>query len=187
VQQPLQTAPAIARQVPIISADKFPIGKVRFARAPPQEAGLARALHKDKEGHMFDSLLVPLDQSEFSEHALPTAIALAGESGAALHLVHVHVPNVGDHMISNTQFQWEGLDLDELDRRHKVQEGKYLEETARRTSGPLPGRTSTTLLDGPVPEAIQRFADQSEVDLIVTTRHGKRNVSRFWRGDGRRT
>ena len=131
---------------------------------------------------MFGSLLVPLDQSEFSEHALPTAIALAAESGAALHLVHVHVPNVGDHMISNTQFQWEGLDLDELDRRHKVQEEKYLEEMARRTSGPLPGRTSTTLLDGPVPEAIQRFADQSEVDLIVITRHGKRNASRFLRG-----
>jgi nucleotide-binding universal stress UspA family protein len=131
---------------------------------------------------MFESLLVPLDQSEFSEHSLPTAIALAGESGAALHLVHVHVPHVPDHMLSNTQYQFQGIDLDEYDRMHKVQEEEYLEEVARRASGPLPERPSTTLLDGPVPEAIQRFADQSEADLIVISRHGRGSASRLWRG-----
>ena len=131
---------------------------------------------------MFESLLVPLDQSEFSEHSLPTAIALAGESGAALHLVHVHVPYLPDHLLSSTPFQFEGIDLDEYDRKHKVAEEKYLEEVARRVSGPLPARPSATLLDGPVPEAIQRFADQSEADLIVITRHGQGGVSRLWRG-----
>ena len=130
---------------------------------------------------MFESLLVPLDQSEFSEHSLPTAIALAGESGAALHLVHVHVPHVPDHMLSNTQYQFQGIDLDEYDRMHKVQAEEYLEEVARRASGPLPGRPSTTLLDGPVPEAIQRFADQSEADLIVISRHGRGSASRHGR------
>ncbi|MCH7935026.1 MAG: universal stress protein, partial [Gemmatimonadetes bacterium] len=60
---------------------------------------------------MFESLLVPLDRSKFSERSLPTAIALAGESGATLHLVHVHVPKV--------PYQYEGLDLNEYDRKHK--------------------------------------------------------------------
>ena len=131
---------------------------------------------------MFESLLVPLDQTEFSEHSLHTAIALAGESGAALHLVHVHEPHEPDHMLSNTQYQFQGLDLEEYDRMHKAREEKYLEEMARRASGPLPGRPSTTLLDGPVPEAIQRFADQSDADLIVITRHGQGGASRLWVG-----
>lgn len=131
---------------------------------------------------MFESLLVPLDQSEFSEHSLPTAISLAGESGAALHLVHVHVPHVPDHMPSDTPYQFQGIDLDEYDRMHKVQEEKYLEEVARRASGPLRVRPSATLLDGPVPEAIQRFADRSQADLIVITRHGQGSASRSWRG-----
>jgi nucleotide-binding universal stress UspA family protein len=131
---------------------------------------------------MFESLLVPLDRSEFSEHSLPTAISLAGESGAALHLVHVHVPHVPDHMLSNTQYKFQSIDLDEHDRMHKVQEEEYLEEVARRASGPLPERASATLLDGPVPEAIQRFADQSQADLIVITRHGQGSASRSWRG-----
>ncbi len=131
---------------------------------------------------MFQSLLVPLDQSEFSEHSLPTAIALAGESGAAVHLVHVHVSHVPDHMLSNTQYMFEGLDLDEYDRKHKVEEEEYLEGVARRVSGPLPGPPSATVLEGPVPEAIQRFADLSETDLIVITRHGQGAVNRLWKG-----
>jgi nucleotide-binding universal stress UspA family protein len=131
---------------------------------------------------MFESLLVPLDQSGFSEHSLPTAVALAGESGAALHLVHVHVPYVPDHLLSSTPFQFEGIDLDAYDRKHKVEEEKYLDKVARRVGGPLPGGPSATVLDGPVPEAIQRFADLSEADLIIVTRHGQGRVSRLWRG-----
>jgi nucleotide-binding universal stress UspA family protein len=130
---------------------------------------------------MFESLLVPLDQSEFSEHSLRTAIALASESGAPLHLVHVHEPHVPDHMLSNTQYQYEGLDLDEYDRKHRLQEEEYLDKVARRVSGPLRGLASTTVLDGPVPDAIQRFADKSHADLIVITRHGQGGVSRLWR------
>ncbi len=121
---------------------------------------------------MFESLLVPLDRSKFSEHSLPTAIALACESGATLHLVHVHVPKVPN--------QYEGLDLNEYDRKHKIRDEEYLEGVARRLSGPLGELPSTSVLDGPVPEAIQRFADQSDADLIVITRHGQGGVSRLW-------
>jgi nucleotide-binding universal stress UspA family protein len=64
---------------------------------------------------------------------------------------------------------------------HKVQAEEYLEEVARRASGHLPGCPSATLLDGPVPEAIQRFADQSEADLIVISRHRRGSASRHGR------
>ena len=41
---------------------------------------------------MYSSLLVPLDGSDFGEHALPLALSLARRLGAALQVVHVHVP-----------------------------------------------------------------------------------------------
>ena len=43
---------------------------------------------------MCRSLLVPLDGSPFSEHALPFALGIANRAGAAVQLVHVHVPLV---------------------------------------------------------------------------------------------
>jgi nucleotide-binding universal stress UspA family protein len=39
---------------------------------------------------MFRNILLPLDGSPFSEHALPLAVDLAVRSGARLHLVQVH-------------------------------------------------------------------------------------------------
>ena len=43
---------------------------------------------------MYRSLLVPLDGSQFGEHALPLARAIARQTSATLHLVHVHVIRV---------------------------------------------------------------------------------------------
>ena len=40
---------------------------------------------------MYRSILVPLDGSPLSEHAIPVASDLARRSGALLRLVHVHV------------------------------------------------------------------------------------------------
>ncbi len=39
---------------------------------------------------MYRNLLVPLDGSPFGEHALPFAWSIAQQSGAVLHLAHVH-------------------------------------------------------------------------------------------------
>ena len=39
---------------------------------------------------MYQSILVPLDGSHFSEHALPIAGELARRAGATLRLVHIH-------------------------------------------------------------------------------------------------
>jgi hypothetical protein len=41
---------------------------------------------------MFRSLLVPLDGSIFSEHALPFALDIAKRASAAVQLLQVHVP-----------------------------------------------------------------------------------------------
>ena len=41
---------------------------------------------------MYRSLLVPLDGSSLSEHAVPCASAIARCSGAQLRLAHVQIP-----------------------------------------------------------------------------------------------
>ena len=41
---------------------------------------------------MSVNILLPLDGSGFSEHALPAALQLAQRLGARLHLVQVHEP-----------------------------------------------------------------------------------------------
>lgn len=129
---------------------------------------------------MLKSLLVPLDGSEFSEIPLPLAEALARATGAALHLAHVHVAHVPDHFLSNTQFHYEGLDLEEYEARHKAEEHAYLAEVEGRLDPHVPSRTA--LLEGHVAEEIARYAERSEVDLIIITTHGHTGVSRMWLG-----
>ena len=77
---------------------------------------------------MFQSLLVPLDGSKFSERTLPLAHGLAKATGACLHLAHVHVTHAPDHFLSNTQFQYEGLDLEEYESQYREQEKNYLSQ-----------------------------------------------------------
>ena len=83
---------------------------------------------------MFESLLVPPDESGLTNirSVRPPPRSLGRTPRA-----------------SNTQYQYQGLDLDEYDRKYKVQEEEYLEEVARHVSGPLLGRPAT-VLDGPV-------------------------------------
>ena len=43
-----------------------------------------------KEVHMIRTILLPVDGSTFSEHALPVARDAARGAGARLHIIHVH-------------------------------------------------------------------------------------------------
>jgi nucleotide-binding universal stress UspA family protein len=129
---------------------------------------------------MLQSLLVPLDGSEFSERALPLARALAKATGASLHLVHVHVPHPPDHFLSNTQFHYEGLDLEEYEAHHREQEKAYLEEVEARISKDIP--VDAALLEGQVAEEVARYAEGAGTDLVLITTHGHTGLSRMWLG-----
>ena len=130
---------------------------------------------------MLQSLLVPLDGSEFSERTLPLARGLAHATGATLHLAHVHVPHLPEHFLSNTQFHFEGLDMAEYDEHHKEREQKYLNEVIARFEGgnaPVDG----ALLEGEIPETVSSYAEDVSADMILITTHGHTGVSRMWLG-----
>jgi nucleotide-binding universal stress UspA family protein len=129
---------------------------------------------------MLQSLLVPLDGSEFSERTLSLARGLAKATGASLHLAHVHVSHPPDHFLSNTQFQYEGLDLEEYEARHREQERAYLTEVGARLGGDAP--VDTALLEGHVAEEIAEYAARVGADMVLITTHGHTGVSRMWLG-----
>ncbi|MEJ2205339.1 MAG: universal stress protein [Gemmatimonadota bacterium] len=129
---------------------------------------------------MLQSLLVPLDGSEFSERTLPLARGLAKATGASLHLAHVHVSHPPDHFLSNTQFHYEGLDMEEYDARHKREERNYLAEWESRLA--RDATVDSALLEGQVAEEIAEYAQRIGADMVLMTTHGHTGVSRMWLG-----
>jgi nucleotide-binding universal stress UspA family protein len=133
---------------------------------------------------MYQRLMVPLDGSPLSEAALPAACALAQQSGAAIRLAHVHMPDALNPIYV------EGLpvidqQLHSLARDH---ERAYLEGVSERL--PAGWIADCVVLDPPALQsraeavAAARAADAVEApaDLIVMTTHGRGGLARFWLG-----
>ena len=131
---------------------------------------------------MLDSLLIPLDGSEFSEHTLPYARAVAKASGARVHLAHVHVPHPPEDLLLNPQFQFEGVDMGEYDQEYRSEEKDYLKGVAKRFQDQTGVEVVEELLEGDVLESIQSYADRASTDLILMSTHGRTGLSRFWLG-----
>ena len=129
---------------------------------------------------MLQSLLVPLDGSEFSERTLGVAQHLAKTTGASLHLAHVHVPHPPDHFLSNTQFHYEGLDMEEYETRHRDQELAYLAEVEAKMGRAT--QVDSALLEGHVAEEVAEYAAKVNADMVLITTHGHTGVSRMWLG-----
>lgn len=125
---------------------------------------------------MIRTILVPLDGSEFGEHALPTAASLARKAGAVLHLVHVHQPAPPATAI--------GLEfVDMYDLHLQQDEQAYLADCGRRVreAGPVP--THTALLpNGDIVQALRDYADREKIDLVVMSTHGRGTLGRWWLG-----
>jgi nucleotide-binding universal stress UspA family protein len=132
---------------------------------------------------MWDHLLVTLDGSDFGEHALPFAKAIASKTGAALHLAHVHTYEPPTDLLQNTPFQYEGVSMAAYEDGFRGEERSYLTEKAAEAQGELAGtKVCSALLEGYVTEAIERHAREIGAGLIVMTTHGRTGVSRAWLG-----
>jgi nucleotide-binding universal stress UspA family protein len=126
---------------------------------------------------MYRNILVPLDGSEFGEQALPLALTVARRTGATLHLIHVHTPQVTAYLEGG------GFLGDDLDDRLKAEEEDYLNKTVRRLADVAPGLPVTTrLLDGDVTNELTHHAAAAGMDLVVMTTHGRGAFARFWLG-----
>jgi nucleotide-binding universal stress UspA family protein len=124
---------------------------------------------------MYETILVPIDGSTFSEHALPVAVDLARRTGAYLHLVQVHIPEpmLTPEGIAFADPTWE--------REFKDQEREYLRDVAERHRTPGVA-IRTELIEGQVAESLKLYAAEEGVDLVVMTTHGRGGISRAWLG-----
>lgn len=125
---------------------------------------------------MIRSILVPLDGSEFAEHALPFAVSLARRSGATIHLVHAHGTIAAEASM--------GVMLPaSFDLRAREGEQVYLEDVSRRLAQNAPVKAVTALLDGDPVEALKAYAQREAIDLVVLSTHARGAFARFFLGD----
>jgi nucleotide-binding universal stress UspA family protein len=132
---------------------------------------------------MLDKILVTLDGSEFGEHAIPFAKAIAEKTKADVNLSHVSCCEPPTDLLQNTPFQYEGVSMKAYEEKHAEEQRKYLRERAASLQAELPGvEVDSSLLEGYVTEAIERHARAIDAKLVIMTTHGRTGVSRAWLG-----
>jgi nucleotide-binding universal stress UspA family protein len=130
---------------------------------------------------MYRSILVPLDGSPLSEHALPLAQDLALRTGAVLHLAHVHIPLSAPIYTAALPLADTGLD-----ERASDSERAYLDALAERLRAETDIPVNVALLDGAVTDSvadlIAAHAREQPIDLVIMTTHGRSGFARIWLG-----
>lgn len=129
---------------------------------------------------MYDKIMVPTDGSGFDREALRVALRIAGKSSAKVCLVRVAssagllgmAPSL-DGIADGIAISAEALQ-DERNRAQK--ELEWLATECRSTSD---ADIAVDLLDGPVAEILEGYAQRNKFDLIVISSHGRSGMSRF--------
>lgn len=125
---------------------------------------------------MPSAVLVPVDGSNFAEHALPYALGIARRTGATLHLALVHVPA---ETAGPAYPLTDAIEAHQQEQRD--QEADYLQDLVERLApGDVPVRSA--LLTGRIAPALGRHVEEVGIDLIVMTTHGRGGFQRTWLG-----
>lgn len=117
---------------------------------------------------MVRTLLVPLDNSEFGELALPVAMTVARAARARIQLAHVHRADSPEELCF-------GVPSD-LPRWNRDRDAMERLATEMRDGG-VP--TQSEMLIGPVAERLASYARRIGADLVVMATHGSRPAVRL--------
>lgn len=121
---------------------------------------------------MQGPIVVPLDGSQLSEHALTLGIVFARRDQLPLHLVRVHQPlPEGEYAL-----------LEKLTEELRDADREYLDKVTERVRRVFDGEVKAALLEGTVAAAIEAYAREHGAALIVATTHGRGGLSRLWIG-----
>jgi nucleotide-binding universal stress UspA family protein len=125
---------------------------------------------------MPSSVLVPVDGSNFAEHALPYALGIARRTGATLHLALVHVPA---EILSPNYPLVDALESRDAELREH--DASYMESLVERLK-PSGVDLKPALLRGRVGSALADYVDAAAIGLVVMTTHGRGGLQRAWLG-----
>ena len=123
---------------------------------------------------MYQSILVPLDGSDFSAAALPVAAALARRTGATLQLAIVHDPSMYLHFKPGELTTFNKAELDNKCASLRA----WVEEQAASISN-TGVRAHGTYLEGTIVEAIAEHAELTNANLVVMTTHARDGLDRL--------
>lgn len=120
---------------------------------------------------MPTNILVPVDFSDTSEHALDYAVALAAKLGARVHLVHaVGIPTLG---LPELGLAWSSVTMESLVNERQATIDKLAE--ARKSACEI-GQHVVRV--GDARDVIVNVAKELHADLVVMGTHGRRGVAR---------
>ena len=129
---------------------------------------------------MYKKILVPMDGSDSSKHALKAAMESASKWGAELQIVSVIPPisallygGVGNAMVDLDEYeQWlEQAHIDVLNNAKEMVKENHPEL-----------EVSTSLLKGHVPSEIIKVSDSDDIDLIVMGSRGQSGIKSWFLG-----
>lgn len=120
----------------------------------------------------FTNIMVPLDGSAFSEHALPAAQTLCHAYQSQLTLVSVEEMHTMRHLIPKPPLRAAQLDGDKAERED------YLSQVAWRI-GSANTRVNFAIGSGAVAVEINNLAHDTGADLVVMSTHGRSGIDRW--------
>jgi nucleotide-binding universal stress UspA family protein len=127
---------------------------------------------------MYSKILVPLDGSDFGEHAIPMALSILRRGPSCLHLVHVTSSLVPEY--ANIPASGQLFDAAVIERELREDMAAYLAGVS--ASLPQGVNSEVALLMGASGESIAAYAAEQRVDIIVMATHGRGGINRAWLG-----
>ncbi|MEQ1690070.1 MAG: universal stress protein, partial [Gemmatimonas sp.] len=125
---------------------------------------------------MYQTILVPVDGSDFSARAIPVAVELARRTGAMIHLALVHDPSAYIPFVPG-EVAVPVYDA-AMVREHRDADQALLDrEVASLVAASV--RVTGVLLEGTVIESLIEYGQQVASELTVMTTHGRGGFARL--------
>lgn len=132
---------------------------------------------------MYETILVPVDESELSKRVIEQALAIAEKFDSTVHAMHV-VDDRGSSHISKSvdELSRDSVKRREIDERREKAGTELTENVVER------GRESGVTVEqvvftGDPAETITDYAAEEGIDLIVLGAKGRSAVGKFLLGD----
>lgn len=124
---------------------------------------------------MYNKIMVPTDGSGFDREAIRVALRIADKSGAKVRLVRV----VSSAKLLETGAPFAGMEADETPRDDRNTAQTELDALAAECRSTSHADIAVDLLDGPIAERLEGYAQGNKFDLIVISSHGRGGMSRL--------
>ncbi|ELZ31316.1 UspA domain-containing protein [Halogeometricum pallidum JCM 14848] len=132
---------------------------------------------------MYETILVPVDESELSKRVVEQALTIAERFDSTVHAMHVVDDRGASHLSKSVnELAQDADERREIDERRE-EAGNELTERVAAQADERGIPVEQVVLVGDPAEAITDYAAEEDVDLIVLGAKGRSAVGKFLLGD----